>query len=221
MDRTLAKLNFEGKIRAFLENAGGVDQQALFLSDTMPIDTKRPRTSSVMMDQVLISPLNLANASVPPGEAGNAATRAADAAGDWVAEVRFGFPQRDGQPPPGSSNKEGRMLVAQLGPDEYLLTGIVGAVFFHRPGYLPGIRMQILTAEEGYYTPGTMPAGTEEWHRIRILNGDETDRGIQFADPTASAHVSGRQTAAAGGDPVPPASSEHGPLAVRITLGRF
>jgi hypothetical protein len=111
------------------------------------------------------------------------ATRAADTSGALVADVRFGFPQRDGQPAPGSVNKEGRMLVAQVGPDEYLLTGIGGAVFFHRPSFLPGIRMQILTAEEGYYTPGFTPGGQETWHATRILNGDETDRGIRFPRP--------------------------------------
>jgi hypothetical protein len=191
MDRTIAKLNFEGRIKTFIEKAGGVDQEALFQPDAA-----QPSPS----DQPLMSPANLANAMVPQSQAGNAATRAADAAGDWVAEVRFGFPQRDGQPAPGTRNKEGRMLVAQLGPNEYLLTGMEGAVFFHRPGYLPGIRMQILTAEEGYYTPATTPGGPEQWHNIRNLNGDETDRGIRFPNSTPSV--------------------QH-PIAVRITLGRF
>jgi hypothetical protein len=145
--------------------------------------------------------------------AGTAATRSADARGAWVAEVRFGFPQRDGQPAPGSANKSGRMLVAQLGPDDFLLTGIGGSVFFHRPGFLPGIRMQILTAEEGYYTPADKPGAPEVWHVKRVLNGDETDRGIRFPDPSANQPASG--------DPPPPAPAHAGPMAVRIVLGRF
>ena len=155
----------------------------------------------------------------PLSEAGNAATRSADAEGDWVAEVRFGFPQRDGEPAPGSATKGGRMMVAQLGPDEYLITGMGGGVFFHRPGYLPGIRMQILTAEEDYYTPSLTPGGLEQWHRVRMLNGDETDRGIRFPDPDArQAHTDAPQQA--GGDPVQP-EDHHVAMAVRVVLGRF
>jgi hypothetical protein len=164
-------------------------------------------------DSALLSPLRLANATVPLEEAGTPATRAADAGGAWVAEVRFGFPQHDGLPAPGSANKSGRMLVAQLGPDEFLLTGIGGSVFFHRPGFLPGIRMQILTAEEGYYTPAEKPGAPEVWHVKRVLNGDETDRGIRFPDPSAKEP--------APGDPPPPAAAHAGPMAVRIVLGRF
>ena len=135
----------------------------------------------------MISLIRLANATVSLETAGTPATRAADASGAWVAEVRFGFPQRDGQPAPGSVNKEGRILVAQLGPDEYLLTGIGGAVFFHRPGFLPGIRMQILTAEEGT-TRGLFPgrAGDLACHahfeRRRNRSGDSLSRPVSFFD---------------------------------------
>ncbi len=220
MDRTLAKLNFEGRIKTAIEVAGGADQQMLFTpkpNDDAP-GAARPSGGAGSSD-VLPGPSALANATVPLTEAGTAATRAADAQGDWVAEVRFGFPQRDGEPAPGSANGEGRVLVAQLGPDEYLLTGIGVAVFFHRPGYLPGIRMQILTAEEGFYTPSATPGGLEEWHTLRILNGDETDRGIQFPDPSARpSNVSGPPQA--GGDPATPPYKQN-PKAVRIVLGRF
>jgi len=93
----------------------------------------------------------------------------------------------------------GRMLVAQLGPDEFLLAGFNGAVFFHRPGFLPGIRMQILRAEQGYYAPTDTPGKPTIWHTVRWLNGDETDRGVQF-------HT---------------LPSDHRPLLVRILLCRF
>jgi hypothetical protein len=199
MDRTLAQLIYAGKLKSFIEVAGGVDQEKLF--------------APAGQDGALLSPLRLANATVSLEEAGTPATRAADAGGAWVAEVRFGFPQHDGEPAPGSANKAGRMLVAQLGPDEFLLTGIGGSVFFHRPGFLPGIRMQILTAEEGYYTPAATPGAAEVWHVRRVLNGDETDRGIRFLDPSANQPASG--------DAPPPASAHAGPMAVRIVLGRF
>jgi hypothetical protein len=86
-----------------------------------------------------------------------------------------------------------------------LLTGVDASVRFRRPGYLPGIRVQILKAEEGYYTPGAAAGATEVWHTLRWLNGDQTDRGIQFHAPVADS---------ASGS-VPKA------MAVKITVGRF
>ncbi|MEK6397803.1 MAG: DUF5597 domain-containing protein [Terriglobus sp.] len=93
--------------------------------------------------------------------------------GKWKASVRFGFPQQDGQHAPGTPKHEGRALVAQLGPDEFLVTGIEASVAFHVEGRLPGIRMQILSAEEGNYDNGT-------WKPARLWNGDQTDRGLNF-----------------------------------------
>ncbi len=93
--------------------------------------------------------------------------------GEWKATVSFGFPQHDGRRPAGTPDHDGRALVAQLGPGEFLVTGINASVAFHRPGSLPGIRSQILRAEEGYYTGDT-------WHFVRIWNGDQTDRGLNF-----------------------------------------
>jgi hypothetical protein len=215
MDRTLAQLNYAGKVKTFIELAGGVDQEKLFTAT--PTSKSADPTGPA---SPLISPVRLANATVPLDTAGTAATRAADADGDWVAEVRFGFPQKDGLPAPGSTDKEGRMLVAQLGPNEYLLTGIGGSVFFHRPGLLPGIRMQILTAEEGYYTPGASPAAPEVWHVIRVLNGDETDRGIRFSDPSVS-RANPSDTIPVSGDSAAVTAGLTRPMAVRVVLGRF
>jgi hypothetical protein len=215
MDRTLAQLNYRGKVKTFIELAGGVDQEKLFTPG--PNGKGADSTGSA---SPLISSLRLANATVPLEAAGTPATRAADTEGDWVAEVRFGFPQKDGLPAPGSPDKEGRMLIAQLGPNEYLLTGIGGSVFFHRPGLLPGIRMQILTAEEGYYTPGATPGVPEVWHVIRVLNGDETDRGIRFSDLSVS-KTSPSETVPLSGDSAALASRMTKPTSVRIVLGRF
>jgi len=71
--------------------------------------------------------------------------------GSWQASVNYGFPQYDGRRPPGNKDFHGTALVAQLGPDEFLVTGLDSSVSFHLPGRLPGIRMQILSAEEGVY----------------------------------------------------------------------
>ena len=100
--------------------------------------------------------------------------------GKWQASVRFGFPQPDGRRPPGTKNHSGRALVAQLGPDEFLVTGVEASVAFHVPGRLPGLRMQILSAEEGTYENGT-------WHPLRLWNGDQTDRGLNFHQHTTTA----------------------------------
>jgi len=93
--------------------------------------------------------------------------------GDWQAAVSFGFPQRDGRRPPGTNDAHGVALVAHLAKDEFLVTGFDAAVSFHLPGQLPGLRMQILSAEQGTYENGI-------WKPLRLWNGDETDRGLRF-----------------------------------------
>jgi hypothetical protein len=93
--------------------------------------------------------------------------------GPWQATVSFGFPQPDGRRPPGTPDAHGAALVGQLGPDEFLVTGVDASVSFHLPGRLPGLRMQILSAEEGSYENGV-------WKPLRLWNGDETDRGLNF-----------------------------------------
>jgi hypothetical protein len=99
--------------------------------------------------------------------------------GEWQATVSFGFPQYDGRRPPGTKDVHGAALVAALGPDEFLVTGLDASVSFHAPGRLPGMRMQILSAEEVTYKDGT-------WVQSRLWNGDETDRGLQFPQDDVS-----------------------------------
>jgi hypothetical protein len=93
--------------------------------------------------------------------------------GAWQATVSFGFPQSDGRPAPGTKDAHGAALVAQLGPDEFLVTGVDASVVFHLPGKMPWIRSQIVTAEQGTYDGGA-------WKPMRLWNGDETDRGLRF-----------------------------------------
>ena len=103
--------------------------------------------------------------------------------GTWQAQVSFGFPQRDGMPPPGTKDAHGRAMIARLGPDEFLVTGFDASVAFHVPGRLPGLRMQILRAEEGRFEDDG--SGHEVWKTLRLWNGDETDRGLNFRqEPT-------------------------------------
>ncbi|GGA63997.1 beta-galactosidase [Edaphobacter acidisoli] len=93
--------------------------------------------------------------------------------GEWQATVAFGFPQPDGRPAPGTKDIHGVALIAQLGPNEFLVTGKDASVIFHLPGKLPWMRSQIVTAEQGTYEGGV-------WKPIRLWNGDETDRGLCF-----------------------------------------
>lgn len=93
--------------------------------------------------------------------------------GRWQATVAFGFPQSDGRRPPGTKDAHGAALIAQLGPDEFLVTAVDASVSFHLPGKLPWIRSEIITAEQGVYENGV-------WKPLRLWNGDETDRGLAF-----------------------------------------
>jgi hypothetical protein len=95
--------------------------------------------------------------------------------GDWQATVAFGFPQPDGRRAPGTKDAHAAALVARLGPDEFLVTGVDASVIFHVPGKLPWMRSQIITAEQGVYENGV-------WKPLRLWNGDETDRGLCFYD---------------------------------------
>ncbi|MGH9604896.1 MAG: DUF5597 domain-containing protein [Terracidiphilus sp.] len=93
--------------------------------------------------------------------------------GEWQATVAFGFPQPDGRPAPGTKDAHAAALVAQLGPNEFLVTGVDASVIFHLPGKLPWIRSEIVTAQQGTYEAGV-------WKPLRLWNGDETDRGLCF-----------------------------------------
>jgi Domain of unknown function (DUF5597)/Glycosyl hydrolases family 35 len=93
--------------------------------------------------------------------------------GAWQATVAFGFPQPDGRRAPGTKDAHGAALVAQLGPDEFLVAGFDASVSFHLPGKLPWMRSQLVTAEQGTYENGV-------WKPLRLWNGDETDRGLCF-----------------------------------------
>ncbi len=102
--------------------------------------------------------------------------------GEWQATVSFGFPQPDGRRAPGTRDAHGSALIAQLGPDQFLVTGEDASIAFHLPGKLPWIRSQIITAEQGTYENDT-------WKPMRLWNGDETDRGLCFHEKPEVVHV--------------------------------
>jgi beta-galactosidase GanA len=99
------------------------------------------------------------------------------------AVISYGFPQRDGEVPPGTSDFSGRAMVAQLGPLEFLVTGLDASVSFEltdtTDAKLRNEQIEILRAEEGLYLNGT-------WQTTRVWNGDQTDRGLNFRSGNTS-----------------------------------
>lgn len=97
--------------------------------------------------------------------------------GDVEAVASFGFPQHDGEMPPGTTALDGRAMVAQLGPLEFLVTGFDASVSFRLAAPADGKpqqqQLEILRADEGQYKDGV-------WQTTRIWNGDQTDRGLNF-----------------------------------------
>ncbi len=98
--------------------------------------------------------------------------------GDVVATASFGYPQHDGEFPPGTPDAHGRVIVAQTGPMEFVVTGFDASVSFtFTPAYAKAnnAQIEILRAEEGSYENGS-------WRTARIWNGDQTDRGLNFRE---------------------------------------
>lgn len=94
--------------------------------------------------------------------------------GDWTARVAFGLPEfghQDEQGAAGNDPVDGGAMVAQLGSNEFLVTGVHARVDFLTT--LPGKQRQFVRVEEGKYKDGV-------WQFERIWNGDQTDYGLNF-----------------------------------------
>jgi hypothetical protein len=98
------------------------------------------------------------------------------------AVISFGFPQSDGNVPPGTPQLQGRAMVAQLGSLDFLVAGFDASVSFRlsTASSAQNKQIEILKAEEGTYINGS-------WQASRILNGDQTDRGLNFHGGTLQA----------------------------------
>jgi beta-galactosidase GanA len=124
MDREIAKLNFEGKLKAVAEDPATHSQNLEF--------------------------------------------------GPWTATVSYGlrvFGRAANAP--GNAEPVGRALVAQLGPDEFLVTGNSARVDFRPTDTASGKHREFIRVEEGTYVDG-------KWKFARIWNGDQTDYGLNF-----------------------------------------
>jgi beta-galactosidase GanA len=94
--------------------------------------------------------------------------------GRWTATVAYGLRQFGAtRNPPGNAEPVGRALVAELGPDEFLVTGISARVDFRPTDAAAGKHRQWIRVEEGRYVDG-------KWTFVRIWNGDQTDYGLNF-----------------------------------------
>jgi len=86
---------------------------------------------------------------------------------EWFPE---GTPMPDWAPYPS-----GGALLAELGPDEYLLTGQRVRVNFAPAANRNANGLIFASVEEGEYREG-------KWTRTRIWNGDQTDYGLNLTD---------------------------------------
>jgi len=94
--------------------------------------------------------------------------------GEWTAEVTYGRPMFGPTPPEGNDPSAGGVVIAELGRDEYLVTGFQARVTFHPSAEFSGKEMIIARVEEGHFNDG-------EWVFERVWNGDQTDWGLNFS----------------------------------------
>jgi len=99
--------------------------------------------------------------------------------GAWKAEVSYGVVRF--HEPRGNASPIGRALVAQLGENQFLVTGLSCGVDFH-PSAADKQR-QFLRVEEGTYENGV-------FKMVRIWNGDETDWNLNFRSEPVVLRVS-------------------------------
>ena len=94
--------------------------------------------------------------------------------GAWKAIISYGRPGFGNAEPKGNPETNGRVLVAQLAENQFLVTGFHVRVDFE-PADAGSLKQRLfLRVEEGQYENGVFRA-------IRIWNGDQTDWGLNFA----------------------------------------
>jgi beta-galactosidase GanA len=94
--------------------------------------------------------------------------------GSWTAEVTYGRPMFGPTPPVGNAPSSGGVVIAELGPNEYLVTGFDARVSFSPSRELDGRQMIYARVEEGYFDDA-------QWVFERVWNGDQTDWGLNFS----------------------------------------
>jgi beta-galactosidase GanA len=96
--------------------------------------------------------------------------------GDWTATVSYGRAQFGADPAPGNTPPAGGVLIAETGPDSYMVMG-----YHARVGFRPTDatkRWFYARVEEGHYDNG-------RWVFDRIWNGDQIDWDLNLtSEPT-------------------------------------
>jgi len=103
--------------------------------------------------------------------------------GFWTATVSFGAPRFGfGTEPKGNAEPIGGALVGQTGDDEFLVAGHACRVDFKASDASSKAQREFLRVEEGTFENGV-------FRPIRILNGDQTDWGLNFGSPPVALRV--------------------------------
>lgn len=95
----------------------------------------------------------------------------------WDVDIAFGTFHRMARSPSQPETPDGRILVTELDKGKFLLAGYHCRVMFRPTGKNKVRPWEYLIAEEGRYINGKFNAD-------RILNGDQTDWGLNFSEPT-------------------------------------
>ncbi|WP_414647738.1 DUF5597 domain-containing protein [Dyella sp.] len=104
--------------------------------------------------------------------------------GDWRAKVSYGLPTfGPTEQPPGNKTPKGGVLIAQIGKNEYLLTGYFARVDFMAGKDREHEHFMMERVEEGRYDE------RGHWNFMRLWNGDQTDWGLNFTDKPQVLHV--------------------------------
>jgi beta-galactosidase GanA len=96
------------------------------------------------------------------------------ALGKYKATITFGRPQFGFPEPTGNDYPAGGVAVAELAPDQYLITGARARVQIDLSQPKPGEMLQLVRVEEGHYD------ADGKWVFDRMWNGDQTDYGLNL-----------------------------------------
>lgn len=94
--------------------------------------------------------------------------------GLWNVDVTYGRAMFWVDPPVGNPQPSGGVLIAELGANEYLVTGHRARVTFAGSDELANKRTMIVRVEEGHFDK------SGEWVFERVWNGDQTDWGLNL-----------------------------------------
>lgn len=90
----------------------------------------------------------------------------------WQVHLAYGLPQFGAGTAPGNQPPSGGVLLAELGPDEYLVGGFRTRLNFERAP-ADGRRFMMARVEEGHFE-------NDAWVFERVWNGDQTDWGLNL-----------------------------------------